>query len=134
MLTRIFIQRFEFQEKCTIGKLFLDGVDLGIFTLEDKRRPLGEKVFGQTAIPEGIYEVIITLSNHFKRELPLLLSVPQFDGVRIHPGNTDADTEGCILVGKTWAGGDFIGHSKEAFEELFGFLKTAEKIELEITG
>ncbi len=133
MLTRIFIQRFEFKDHCTIGKLFLDGVEL-CFTLEDKRRPNGEKVFGQTAIPEGVYEVVITHSNHFGRELPLLLSVPGFEGVRIHCGNTAADTEGCILVGKSWSGDVAIGRSKEAFEQLFGFLKTAEKIELEIVG
>ena len=77
--------------------MYLDG-RFGVLHLEDVVRQ-GEKVPGQTAIPEGIYTVQITFSNRFKRDLPLLLNVPNFEGIRIHPGNTDADTEGCILVG-----------------------------------
>jgi len=75
-------------------------------------------VFGQTAIPVGTYQIIITPSKRFGRLLPLLVSVPDFDGIRIHPGNKAEDTEGCILVGKTRSS-DFIGRSREAFDELF---------------
>jgi hypothetical protein len=82
----------------TLGKLYADNV-FECFTCEDAVRDT--KIAGETAIPKGRYRVIITLSNRFKRELPILLNVPNYEGVRIHSGNTEADTEGCILCGST---------------------------------
>ena len=57
------------------------------------------KVKGHTAIPKGLYEIMWTYSNRFKRYTPQIMKVPGFDGIRIHSGNTDADTEGCVLLG-----------------------------------
>lgn len=82
----------------TIGELSVDGV-FECFTLEDVRRP-GPKIYGETAIPPGTYDVVITRSQRFQRMLPLLVNVPDFTGIRIHPGNTAKDTDGCILVGR----------------------------------
>lgn len=117
---------------CTQGELLLDGVH-ECYTLEDVVRPV--KVAGITAIPAGTYKVIVTMSPRFGRLLPLLVDVPGFSGVRIHPGNTSADTEGCILVGDVPAL-DFLGRSRVAFDRLFAKLNTAsiagEQISIEV--
>jgi len=118
------LSRSQFEPNCTIGRLFVDGKQF-CWTLEDVVRPTGApKVFGQTAIPPGTYGLIITHSPHFGRDLPLLLNVPGFDGIRIHPGNTDADTEGCILVGMDRLA-DSIGRSRIAFDALFPQIQQA---------
>lgn len=93
----------------TIGSLLINGVKF-CDTLEDKVRDLnhdgdlddqGEgKVYGQTAIPYGTYKIELSMSPHFKRELPRLVGVKGFEGVLIHRGNTDEDSSGCILVGE----------------------------------
>jgi hypothetical protein len=80
-----------------IGDLFIDGVFF-CHTLEDEKRAEGVKVYGETAIDAGIYEVKITYSPAFKRKMPLLINVPRFTGVRLHGGNDSGDTLGCPLV------------------------------------
>lgn len=114
--------REDFGDTATEGRLWVNGA-FECYTLEDKDRELedgGKKIYGKTAIPKGIYTVIVTYSNRFKKQLPLLLDVDGFEGVRIHPGNTSEDTEGCILVGvnKVEGNDDFIGSSRVAFDKL----------------
>ena len=120
------LTRFEFGDTYTIGKLYVDNV-FECYTLEDKVRPLEEKILNKTAIPAGTFKVIIDMSNRFKKEMPHILNVPGFEGVRIHSGNTDKDTEGCILLGTTWTKGNFIGNSKIAFNSFFKKLLTAKE-------
>lgn len=114
---------------CTLGELHVDG-GFQCFTLEDVVRehpgaPVAEwKIPGETAIPAGRYKVTVTHSQRFNRDLPLLNAVPGFLGVRIHPGNTEADTEGCILVGSHIAG-DAITESRIAFGALFEKVRDA---------
>lgn len=126
------LERVQLDTDVTIGKLTVG--DWSCWTCEDEVRD-GPKVFGQTAIPAGAYEVRVTWSPHFQRNLPLLLDVPGFEGVRIHPGNTAADTEGCILVG-TDRLEKSVGRSRLAFDTLFGMIDAAatrgEKITLTI--
>ena len=125
------VLRKELTAKSTIGELHVDG-KFECFTLEDAVRPV--KIKGLTAIPAGVYEVVVNFSQRFQRPLPLLLNVPNFDGVRLHAGNTDADTEGCLLVGKT-KGADFIGASRAAFDAVFAKIQRAtarEKVFIEI--
>ena len=87
------------KENFTLGKMFIDN-EFYAYTLEDSVRKPGQKVPGKTAIPAGSYKVTVTYSPHFKKMLPLINDVPEFDGIRIHGGNSAADTNGCILVAK----------------------------------
>lgn len=111
----------------TFGALYLSD-HFACFTLEDEiREEVGKpvstwKVPTQTAIPGGRYRVIITPSVRFQRPLPLLVDVPGFAGVRIHPGNTIHDTEGCILVGQD-RDDQRVLQSRVAFERLFNVLQ-----------
>lgn len=123
------LKRLHKTEFSTIGELTVDGL-FQCYTLEDKEREV--KIKSETAIPKGTYKVIINQSARFKTLLPLLLDVPGFEGIRIHPGNTNHDTEGCILVGKT-RGTDFIGKSRKAFAELFEKMKLAKEITITIS-
>lgn len=107
----------------TLGRIIIEGVHQ-CYTCEDVVRSEGKKVFGQTAIPAGIYRVVITHSPRFNRPLPLLLGVPGFEGVRIHAGNTAHDTEGCILPG---TGHNAVGvtGSRRAFDDLYARIEAA---------
>lgn len=96
------LQREPSTATSTPGRLYLvngGAVTFLCYTLEDVVRAPGVKVPGRTAIPAGRYELRLSQSVRFKRELPEVLRVPGFTGVRIHGGNTHADTEGCPLVG-----------------------------------
>lgn len=116
------LNRVHVTPDCTIGELFVDD-KFECYTLEDPVRELPwrqvemYKIPGQTAIPSGRYQIIINMSNRFKKLLPLLLNVPGFEGIRIHAGNTAADTDGCILVGQQ-RGEDSIRGSKLALDAL----------------
>lgn len=97
----ITLKRIARQRGYTIGRLSYQDRRI-CDTLEPQWRDLkgkGRKISGRTAIPEGRYRMVPYRSQHFHRWLPLLLRVPGFDGIEIHPGNTVADTRGCILVG-----------------------------------
>ena len=124
----------------TIGKLSIDGkpfCDVIEDVVRDKNKDgdlqdAGEaKVYGQTAIPYGTYKVQLTMSNRFKKVLPLLLNVPEFEGIRIHAGNTAEDSHGCLLVGENKQKGKVI-NSAVTMEKLMAILKTGKNIEIEI--
>lgn len=121
----------------TLGDLFIDGVFF-CYICEDELRLDGTKVYGQTAIPADTYIVDVTWSPRFGRRLPLLINVPGFEGVRIHPGNTPNDTQGCLLPGKTLLPNNTgVGESRLAFNELFPRISDAnmrESVAIVITN
>jgi hypothetical protein len=123
---KIDVKRFEYGTNYTISRMYLDDV-YECYVLEDKVRWPGLKIAGKTAIPPGSYKVVIDDSTRFQRPMPHILDVPGFSGVRIHSGNTSEDTEGCLLVGQTWAGNNFIGNSRVAFSSFFPKLQEALK-------
>jgi len=123
------LYRTDLYNHCTIGKLYQDD-EFICNILEDKDRGLKKdwelatilsiKVPAQTAIPLGRYEIDITMSNRFKRALPILLDVPGFTGIRIHPGSSHEDTAGCLLPGiRTDTEECFLIQSRKAFTSLF---------------
>lgn len=125
---KLLLKRIALKEKYTIGKLYIDG-EFFSDTLEDPVRD--EKIYGETAIPKGTYKVTITLSPRFRRWLPLLHDVPNFEGVRIHRGNTPEDTHGCILVGQNKIKGQVVNSAYTEIE-LMKRLKGQTDITIEI--
>ena len=133
----IVVVRFHKKEKYTIGKMYINGTYF-CDTLEDTDRGLTQemnldiidktKVYGKTAIPTGRYRVELTKSKKFGRVLPLLYNVKGFEGIRIHRGNTDEDTLGCILVGQNKAVGKVI-NSAMTEQNLMDRLKEVEQNE-----
>ena len=124
----------------TIGKLYIDG-EYFCDTLEDKDRGLTDSMFvseiskikikKETAIPTGTYKVTITYSNRFKKNMPLINNVKGFEGIRIHSGNTNQDTEGCILVGFNKVKGNVI-NSRDTYNKLFSVLSKSNNITITI--
>jgi hypothetical protein len=129
-------------DDATIGILAIDG-KFQCFTLEDVVR--SEKIKGKTAIPAGSYSVAICESSRFSdkyeekglgREVPLLMDVPNYKGVRIHVGNNAAHTDGCILVGSWRKGlGPRIEASAAAYRALMKVLRASDtKIRITIVA
>lgn len=106
----------------TIGDLYIDSI-FECYTLEDlvreeAGRPVHEwKIPGKTAIPSGRYQIVIDFSPKFQKPLMHLLNVEGFSGVRVHAGNTEKDTDGCILVGRA-VNGTAITASRSALEAM----------------
>jgi len=125
---RIFRQFYS--DKCTIGRLDIDDKYF-CETLERRVCRKGKKVRGETAIPEGVYKVVLDMSTRFKRILPRILDVEGFTGIRIHSGNTAKNSTGCVLVGFS-RGVDCIYRSREAEKALMEILVRADEITLTI--
>lgn len=140
---QLYLTRIAKKETYTIGRLFIDGKYF-CDTIEDRDRGLNAalpldrlkemKVYGQTAIPTGVYKIDMdTVSPKFRSrswakpfdgKLPRLINVPAFDGVLIHPGTDEDSTSGCLIVGQNKVVGKVI-QSTATFGSLMEILLKA---------
>ncbi len=129
---KLTLKRIALRPTYTIGKLYIDDVYF-CDTIEDTVRDLNKngkfdngekKVHSKTAIPYGIYEIKWTYSPRFKKYTPQLMNVPSFEGIRIHAGNTSADTEGCLILGKNKQVGKVLD-SRATINKFYPIIKNA---------
>ena len=114
---KVKIERKWKKDTYTIGNVYINGLWF-CNSLEDKDRGLTSKmseeeifdvkVKGETAIPSGLYNLAYTYSPKLHKYAPLVLNVKGFSGIRIHSGNTDKDSEGCIILGLNKKKGEVI--------------------------
>lgn len=137
---KLTLKRIAFKETYTIGRLYVDGVYF-CDTIEDKDRGLDDsmseneiikkKIYGQTAIPTGHYNIEITYSPKYKRMMPLILNVKGYSGIRIHSGNTAKETLGCLIVGKNTKVG-MVTDSRNTYNRLFAMMQGQKNITIDI--
>lgn len=140
---KLVLKRINNQDNYCEGKLYIDGI-YQCDVIEDTDRGLNnemsiaeiqsKKVYGETAIPKGTYQITLdVVSPKFKDrswatfcegKLPRLLDVPGFEGVLIHTGNEASNSLGCLLVGQKTKDG-WISNSTQTFKDLYYKLKQA---------
>lgn len=147
---KLLLKRIAKRDTYTIGKLYIDDKYFAD-TLEDPDRGLTNsmsreqiakiKVYGETAIPTGTYNIDMNIvsakfknrswASPYKGKIPRLQNVPGYEGVLIHPGTTSKDTLGCILVGKNTSKG-MITQSQATFHQLMSILTKGTNITITI--
>lgn len=129
---KLTLKRIALRPTYTIGKLYI-GDAYFCDTLEDTVRDTNksgkfdngeQKIKGKTAIPYGTYEIKWTYSPRFKKYTPQLMNVPSFEGIRVHAGNTSADTEGCLILGENKQVGKVI-NSRATINKFYPIIKEA---------
>ena len=141
---KITLKRRYLGPEYTIGSWFFDGIYL-CDIIEDKVRDINQdgdlddpgegKVFGETAIPYGIYKIELSMSPKFKRVLPMILNVKHFTGIRIHRGRTAKHSHGCLLPGENKAKGQVLNSEKyeiEIIKQMMEATNRGEKMSIEI--
>ena len=129
---KLTLKRIALRSNYTIGKLYIDDAYF-CDTLEDTVRDTNksgkfdngeQKIKGKTAIPYGTYEIKWTYSPRFKKYTPQLMNVPSFEGIRVHAGNTSADTEGCLILGENKQVGKVL-NSRATINKFYPIIKEA---------
>ena len=138
------IRKYRCSNYC-IDKLYINN-EYFSDALEDPDRSLTDsmsleeikkiKIKGNTCIPYGTYNITITYSPRFKKNLPLLNNVKGFDGIRIHSGNKPQDTEGCLLPGFNKVKGQVIDSrvtTDKLIAQIQQVINKGEKVTITIT-
>jgi hypothetical protein len=144
------IKRTILSDKTSIGQFYIDGAYF-CFTLEDKTRAPNEpKVYGETAIPYGRYEIIFRKEGKMypdyakrfadidnARGMLWIRNIPGFEFVYLHVGNYGADTLGCPLVGMQY-GVNEVTESTKAYKKIYPIIADAlsrgEKVFITVEG
>lgn len=147
MATKTFkLVRDTYRGGTTLGKLFDPNGNMVCHTLEDIVRGWGIKDGGTTAIPTGRYKLTVSMSNKFKRRMvmvyteankyEIILNGIGFKGVRMHGGNTNKDTWGCIIVASKRLNDQTVQGSQEAnvTDLVDAYIKQGHSVELEVVN
>ncbi|EAH5139885.1 hypothetical protein P6E80_001254 [Campylobacter coli] len=149
---KITINRRYTGKTCVIGKFKVLGDDEEIlfecFSLEEDKE--GLESGKDLRIPEGNYNLKRHSPSRFENTLRSITKkdddtminvynddVPSSRAILIHWGNTDKDTQGCILLGLTKDNNnESVGQSRQACKEFYDLMhgKNLEDIKLEITN
>ena len=125
--------RHDFSDRSTIGSIFVDQASEALcFTLE---LPNKDGLPG-SCIPQGRYPVVLAPSPKFQQSLdpwvqryagliPHIIRIPNRTNILLHWGNSEAHTEGCVLVGLSHPQAEFVGTSRAAFEKLWDLIAAA---------
>lgn len=116
MLIRV--NRFLSTSEATLSSVYVDEEPV-CYGCEDEYRAV--KAPGETRIPAGVYKVALrTFGGKYERYkkdrrvrdlhdpslggggMLWIKDVPNFEHILIHIGNTETDTEGCLLVGAAY--------------------------------
>ena len=141
--------RFSSGEESTLGLLFVDG-EFFCYTLEDQFNE--PKVFGETRIPPGRYQIkfrneggmIVRYKKRFPwhRGMLWLQDVPDFEWVYLHVGNNDDHTDGCPVIGdgqvQNVTGRGSVTSSVSAYKRFYevvaSALEAGEEVWITVTG
>ncbi|EDB0649729.1 hypothetical protein F9A64_03175 [Campylobacter coli] len=148
---KITINRRYTGKTCVIGKFKVlddDKLLFECFSLEEDKE--GLESGKDLRIPEGNYNLKRHSPSRFENTLRSITKkdddtminvyndeVPASRAILIHWGNTDKDTQGCILLGLTKDNNnESVGQSRQACKEFYDLMhgKNLEDIKLEITN
>ncbi|HFO1464151.1 TPA: DUF5675 family protein [Campylobacter jejuni] len=148
---KVTINRRYTGKTCVIGKFKVfdddDKLLFECFSLEEDKE--GLESGKDLRIPEGNYNLKRHSPSRFENTLRSITKkddtminvynddVPSSRAILIHWGNTDKDTQGCILIGLTKDNNnESVGQSRQACKEFYDLMhgKNLEDIKLEITN